>query len=334
MPFDINKNTAGTVQIKYQNDVKQAYITEKDVRPLDKYMKKGSTTDAGYITHYTAARLNATEYQKKYDRTPAVGASGAPTAGTALIPAVQGIETKNQLDIFTGHRMSFKKIISPYWLMADDMEKTSVYMNDSVKHAQVQGIIREEEKDMMKKFKSLLDGTYIATRAHNSEDFLPVSVTLAPSNIQGNPAKVLDTTENWQAFRNVTVRASSLSNGRFAIITGQTGYAKILNTEKTESRDFVPNANSVVTGRMADWLFGGEVFVFPQFDEVFNIQTTGIIPYIIMCDQAAAYDRPKEFMKVMYEYQMTRRAHYFDAELRYNMMFIDEEGIFVINTKL
>ena len=121
MAFDILKNTSGTVQIKYNNDVKKAYIIEKDVRPLEKYMKRGQTTNAGYITHYTAGRLNATEYVKKYDRTPSVGISGTATPGKALVPAIQGIETENQVDIFTGHRMSFIKIVSPYWLMEDDI---------------------------------------------------------------------------------------------------------------------------------------------------------------------------------------------------------------------
>lgn len=334
MAFNILTNTAAAVQNKYNNDVKKAYIMEKDVRPIQKYMKKGSTTNAGYITHYTAGRLYASEYQKRYDRTPAVGISGAAKPGDALIPSVQGIEPVNQVDIFTGHRMSFKKIIAPYWLLEDDIEKTEVYMNDSVKFAQVQGIIRQEEADMLTKFDQLLSGTYVATRAHNSEDFLPVTVTIPAGNVQGDATKVVDTTENWQAFRNVTVKAASMTNGRFAILTGQTGYAKILNTEKTESRDYNPQGNSVVTGKIAPMLFGGEVFVFPQFDEVFDIQSSGIVPYIILCDQAAAYDRPTEFLRTVFEYDVQRMGYYFNAILRYNMMFIDEEGVFVINTKL
>ena len=118
------------------------------------------------------------------------------------------------------------------------------------------------------------------------------------------------------------------------IITGQQGMARILNTTKTESRDFNPNGNSVVTGKIAPMLFGGEVVVFPQFDTIFDTKNTGIIPFFIVCAEAVAYDKPTKLsMDASYHLVKEKHSFYFNIINRYNSTVIDETGIFSVAVK-
>ena len=334
MAYAQNQYADATNQTKYYNDVKEAYIRERDVRPLFKYMKTTSTKNAKYAVYYSSGTLVATDFKQEWDVSPAVGITGTPTPGTMIVPALPGIATENQNDPFTSHQMGFKKKWLPYWIAEDDIENTMVDLNNTIIKEQVRGIIHQEEKDMVTQFKLMTTNSFPVMRANNQEDFVPSMIGVPSANIFGDPTQVLDTKANWGFFRDITVRANSLTGGKFCIITGFTGLSRILNTTKTESRDFVPNANSVVTGKIGAQLFGGELFVFPQFDEVFDITTSGVVPYIILCDQAAAYDRPTNFMKTTFKYDDYRLAYYFNAILKYNMTFIDETGVFLLNTKL
>ena len=333
MAYNQKNYADATNQTKYYNDVKEAYIREKDVRPVFKYMKTTSTKNAKYAVYYSSGILKATDFVQEWDVSPAVGISGTPKPGKMIVPATPGIAVENQNDPFTSHQMGFKKKWIPYWIAEDDIENTMVDLNNVIVKEQVRAIVNIEEFDMLNQFKLLTTNAFPVMRANNQEDFTPSLIGIPTANIFGDPTKVLNTTENWGFFRDITIRASSLTGGRFCIITGFTGLSRIQNTEKTESRDYVPNANSVVTGKIGPQLFGGELFVFPQFDTVFDVKNSGTVPFIILCDQAAAYDRPTQFMKTIMKYDEVKLAYFFNAILRYNMTFIDESGVFLLQTK-
>ena len=332
MALNLAKWYDATNQVKYYNEVQEAYKREKEVRPILKYMKTTSTKNAKYATYYTSETLSATDYKPTWDRTPGTAASGAIVAKDNIVPAISGIAPENQKDIFMAHRMSFRKKEVPYWLLEDDTEQTEVDINTTVIHEQIRALVRAEEFDLLTMFKNLYNGTLTVWRAQNEEDITPSVIGVPAANIQGSAAAFLDTTANWGSFRDITVRAESMTDGRFAIITGFAGMSRILNTTKTESRDFYPNGNSVVTGKIGPQLFGGEIFVYPQFDSVFNV-SAGVIPYIIVCIGAGAYDRPNGGMKAFYELNKQRQSYYFQATNKYNSTILDETGVFFLNTK-
>lgn len=334
MAMDILKIADATNQNRYYNSVKEAYIREKDIRPMFKYMKTTSTKNATYAIYYSSGILTSTFYTNQWDVSPAVGLNpSTPTPGNALLPATLGIDPVNQVeDLWTSHRMPFKKAIVPYWLKEEDLENTQVDLSNTVVKEQARGLVAIEEKEMLDGLSRLVAGTFQVDRANNQEDFVNSTIGIPTANVVGNAGQVLDTTSNWGFFREITVKARSLTGGRFCIVTGHIGQARILNSTKTESRDFVPNANSVVTGKLNDFLFGGELFVFPQFDEIFDVVTTGIVPFFIICNEALAYDRPTSSMRTVAKRVEEKMAYFFNAVLRFNMTVIDETGIFLLNT--